>query len=416
MPSRSWASRAALALAALAATAAGCDTGGEGAGENEFVTVYVSTPLAGPSGADGRDVADGARLALADAGRRAGVLEVRAEYLDGAEGEGDHAGWSPARAAANARGAIHDSTAIAYIGDFESGATRASLPVTNEARMLQVSPASSAINLVAPFQGTDELPEVQSSDERTFGRVIPGDDVQAEAAARWANRLGGRRALIASDGSAYGDQMTETFAGSARELGMRTSRLATPSGISCPAGALAYVAAQPGANRGLFFAPADVRALADPATLRRGLPQPRPAASGNAVITTDAILTERPNLGIRRCEPALRIVSGAVDPAQLAPAGRRFARRFASEYERRPGRYAAYGYEAMAVVLDSIERAGDRGAEREAVVEAFFETADRDSVLGAYSIDEVGETTLERMTGYRLDGSRLRPAAELTPP
>ena len=110
-------------------------------------------------------------------------------------GAGAGARWSPAAAAANARRATEDSTAIAYLGDFDSGATRVSLPITNEARMLQVSPASAAIDLVQPFLGAgDQVPEeVQPTGERTFGRVIPSDEVQAEAAAGWAKRLGARR-------------------------------------------------------------------------------------------------------------------------------------------------------------------------------------------------------------------------------
>jgi hypothetical protein len=67
----------------------------------------------------------------------------------------------------------------------------------------------------------------------------------------------------------------------------------------------------------------------------------------------------------------------------------------------------------MAVILDSIERASDP-TDRGAVVDAFFETADRDSVLGRYSIDEVGDTTLERLSGYRIERGRPRPAAELS--
>ena len=404
MPSRSWASS--LLICAAALTAAGCSTGG-GEDGNEFVTVYVSAPLRGPSGGDGRDVADGARMALADAGGRAGELEVRAVYLDGAERSGGAARWTPAKAAENARAATEDSTAIAYVGDFESGATRASLPITNEARMLQVSPASSAVDLVAPFPGTDELPDVQPSDERTFGRVIPSDDVQAEAAAGWAAALDRRRAATVSDGSAFGRLMTGTFAEAARELGLRTVRLAAGSGISCPVDDLAYVGAQPGRHARLIIAPAAVRAGP-----KEGSRAARGRGSG-LVMTTEAILLDPSTLGIRRCEPALRVVSAALDPAHLPPAGREFAERFRTEHGRVPGRYAAYGYEAMALVLDSIERAGERGAERDAVVDAFFATEDRYSVLGTYAIDDVGDTTLERMTGYRLVRGRPRPEARL---
>ena len=90
----------------------------------------------------------------------AGGLRIRAIYLDDTAGHGANARWSPAAAAANARRASQDSTAIAYIGDFDSGATRFSLPITNEAHILQVSPASSAVDLVQPFLGAgDQLPE-----------------------------------------------------------------------------------------------------------------------------------------------------------------------------------------------------------------------------------------------------------------
>ena len=52
------------------------------------------------------------------------------------------------------------------------------------------------------------------------------------------------------------------------------------------------------------------------------------------------------------------------------------------------------------MILDSIERASEP-TDRTAVIDAFFATSERDSVLGAYSIDEVGDTTLDRVSGYR---------------
>ena len=53
------------------------------------------------------------------------------------------------------------------------------------------------------------------------------------------------------------------------------------------------------------------------------------------------------------------------------------------------------------MILDSIDRASDP-ADRAAVVDAFFDTAARDSILGEYSIDAAGETTLGQMSGYEL--------------
>jgi branched-chain amino acid transport system substrate-binding protein len=67
----------------------------------------------------------------------------------------------------------------------------------------------------------------------------------------------------------------------------------------------------------------------------------------------------------------------------------------------------------MAVICDSIDRASDP-TDRGDVADAFFETADRQSVIGTYSIDEVGETTLDRMTGYRIGAGGPTPVAAIT--
>ena len=363
---------AALALAACAVAAAGCGGSNE-PNADATATVYVSLPLRGPSGPDGRDAADGARMALADAHDEAGGVGVEARYLDSTQGAGSRARWTPVQAAANARAATQDSTSIAYLGDFESGATRASLPVTNGARLLQVSPASSAQDLVESFPGSDEVPETQPSGDRTFGRVIPGDTVQGAAGADWVGRLGLNRVGTLSDDTAFGRSLVAGFRDALERATVEPSRVQ-----------LLYYAGAPAAQ---------------PASAARSVPR---------LMVSDAELGPG-----AVAEPAGALAtSAALDPTQLPPAGRDFARRFRAEYGRSPGRYAAYGYEAMAVICDSVDRASDP-LDRAAVVDAFFATADRNSILGTYSIDDLGQTTLDRMTGYRLGGGRPEPAVEL---
>ena len=396
-PRPSWANRpsptkwrvAAAALATVGAVAGlgGCASGGSGVEPGERVEVYVSMPLHGPNAADGRDVVDGARLALADADGKAGVLEVHATYLDDTSGAGSNAGWSPAVAAANARRALQDSAAIAYIGDFDSGATRFSLPITNEAHLLQVSPASAAVDLVQPYLGAgDQVPEeTQPTGERTFGRVIPSDEMQAQAGAVWAKRLGARRNTVIRGGSQYDKVVAAAFAERARAIGLRLSK----SGPSD----LGYAAVEPSEG--------------GPLSVVRATPR---------VIGTDALLTpDVPEALVNGGMPRrLLLTSAAEDPSQLPSSGQRFLREFRERYKRQPGRYAAYGYEAMAIVLDSIERAGDAGDDRDSVIDAFFDTEDRRSVLGTYSIDEVGNTTLNRLAGYEAAEGQVRFETALT--
>jgi branched-chain amino acid transport system substrate-binding protein len=68
--------------------------------------------------------------------------------------------------------------------------------------------------------------------------------------------------------------------------------------------------------------------------------------------------------------------------------------------------YALYGYEAMSSVLGAIRSAGSRGNDRQAVIDRFFAASHPDSVLGPYSIEADGETTLSRYGVDRVAGGR----------
>jgi branched-chain amino acid transport system substrate-binding protein len=336
----------ALTIAALGGCGPAADDPASGP-----VTVYVSAPLRGEDADDGRDVADGARLALDEAGAMAGDVEVGLEVLDAADGPGNVSGWGPGAVGRNARAAAQDTAAIAYIGDLQSGATRVSLPITNGALVPQVSPGATALDLVTPPDGSTDVPEeVQPSGERTFARVIPDDGVQAEAAAAWAKELGAREVVVAGDGSEFGETMVEEFSEAAQGMGWAT-RSETP-----------------GAIEAVDFA---------------------------YVVTGEPIIV---NGGLQR------VVEAAQAPHELSGAGPAFVDAFESEYDREPGPYAAYGYESMALVLDAIERAGDEGEDRQAVRDELFATVDRESILGTYSITPIGNTTLDRLAGYRIEG------------
>jgi branched-chain amino acid transport system substrate-binding protein len=314
----------------------------------------------------GRDAADGARLALADANGEAGGIKVEATYLDDQGGD-------PARVGANAREATQDSAAIAYLGDFDSGATRTSLPITNTAGMLQVSPASGATDLVDEFPGSDQISELQTTGERTFGRVIPGDEAQARAAAEWVDDMGVRTVSTVGDDSEFSKDMSDTFRDSLTSATISRS----PE--------LLFFTGQAGQTP----------------SLAQGF-------DGKQMVTDAGLTPER----IAVATPGLLATSAALDTSQLPPVADEFVGGFIAEYDRSPKRYAAYGYEAMAVILDSIDRASDP-TDRSSVIDAFFDTADRTSILGTYSIAENGETTLDHMTGYEIKNGNAKPVEAL---
>ena len=365
---------------------AGCATSDDGGGAGGRV-VYLSAPFEGRAGAYGRAIRDGAELALRHESSADRPRGLRLEPRDDTRG----GRWSPVAVAENARAATSESAAVAYVGEFESAATSSSLPITNEARMLQVSPASTAVELVSPFPGSDDVPElVQPTGERTFGRVIPDDEVQAAAGAAWSRRLGARSAVVVSDGSRFGDAVADEFAEEAEGLGIPVDRAGRRVGAAQIARSnpdLVYFGGTPAAALPLLARVAET--------------------SKATIMGTDALLLDRGFLRrARSFESRVRLTAAAQDPSQLPPPeGPRFVHRYRAAYDHQPDSYAAYGYESMAVVLDSIERASDP-VDRSTILDAFFDTRNRRSVLGTYSIDDLGDTTLNRLAGYRVRDGR----------
>jgi branched-chain amino acid transport system substrate-binding protein len=172
--------RALLAGAlALLLVLPGCGDEDSGRGGGT-VAVYVSVPLTGERAAEGRAVVAGAREALADADGRAGGFEVRGVYMDDT---GDTGRWDMSTTGENARRAVEDASAVGFIGDLDSGATRISLPITNQADLVQVSPGATAPDLTRRVSAELEPGRYRPSDEQTFARLVPAGEPVAVCAA-----------------------------------------------------------------------------------------------------------------------------------------------------------------------------------------------------------------------------------------
>ena len=61
----------------------------------------------------------------------------------------------------------------------------------------------------------------------------------------------------------------------------------------------------------------------------------------------------------------------------------------------------------MGVVLEAIKNAGDKGKDRQAVVDELFKIKGLESVLGTYDIDENGDTTLSDYGADRVKSGKL---------
>ena len=169
----------ALAVVALAGCGTSKDEGISGGGKviGKTVTVYS---LTSDPGGSGRDFVDGEKLALADAGGRAGALAVNFNSLD--------LGGSDDQLQAQAsRRAISDPQIIAAIVD----ATNVTVPLFNAAGILQVAASGD------PSLASD--PQALPSGKHTVG-TLPPEAAPADFEARFAKEFGRDPAPSAAEG------------------------------------------------------------------------------------------------------------------------------------------------------------------------------------------------------------------------
>jgi branched-chain amino acid transport system substrate-binding protein len=386
-----WLGLAALAAAATAALG-GCGGVGsayttEAAGSQ--LAIYSSLPLQGPEAQASEQIVNGEKLALADARGRAGDFKVGYLSLDDANPTTGQ--WSPGMTATNAKTAADDTSTIAYLGDYDSGATAVSLPLINAAGILQISPASPYVGLTSSLDaGQDEPERFYPTARRTFARLQAGDPVQAVAQARLMGLVGIHSVYVLDDQSAFEMPLADLVAREAAGAGIKVlahDSLATTPGatftgevekISESHAQAVFLAGLAGTGAAALW-----RELhhADPHLLLLGssdlVGEPFTAHIGSAA--ADTYLTT-PTLAISQYPPAAQRVLGA------------YRRTFGVQ----GGAEALYGYEAMTLVLDAIRAAGEHGNDRQTVIDSVLSTRDHDSVIGEYSIGADGESTISR--------------------
>jgi ABC-type branched-subunit amino acid transport system substrate-binding protein len=291
--------------------------------------VYASLPLTGPTGRVGREVLRGAELALERANRSPPVLVA----LDGFGEDREE------QAINNARRALADEDALAYLGDFHSSQVLQTAPLLGEAGLLQVAPVATFVGLHGP----------------TLVRLMPHDGVGARAIADWLAQAGARHVLVVHDHD---------------------------EGYGMPVGAMCVAAAQ---ERGL--------AVRSRPVWDHGEPAADDLAGAQAVVYVGVAGSGAVTLwhDLHAANPALWLLGTdgvAVDwlARELKPSAAERTRLFVPQR----GPLGFYGFEAMALILDAVAMGG---GDRAATVKAARTTQTRDSVIGPYSLDEEGHTT-----------------------
>src|SRR4051795_3759928 len=130
-------------------------SGGGGGISGNTLTVYSSLPLQGTSKGQSEAVISGEKLALKQAGSKVGKYNIKYVSLDDSTAQNPGTA-DEAQTAQNARKAVQDKTTIFYLGEFNSGGSKVSIPILNKAGIPQISPSNTYVGLtVAQPPGTE---------------------------------------------------------------------------------------------------------------------------------------------------------------------------------------------------------------------------------------------------------------------
>ena len=408
------------AIAALAAAAAlavaGCSSSGSssssaGGGSSSSasgntVDIYSSLPLQGASTSQTIPLVNGMKLALSQAGGKAGQWTVNYQSLDDSTAAAGK--WDPGQTAANARKVATDPKAVYYIGEFNSGASEVSIPILNQAGLPQVSPANTYVGLTTNLPGSapGEPQKYYPSGTRTYLRIVPIDSIQAASDLIAMKQAGCTKVAVANDKEAYG-------AGLATLLGLEKSfygvNIVSNTGIDpTTPNFRSYASTIQGQGADCFFfagitANGAVQIVKD---VNSALPKAK--IFGGDGVCSDTWTSAAKGGVPASIDPLIQCTVATQDLAAY-PGGKDFLAAYKAKYgTANPDPYAIYGYEVMKLGLDTIAKLGAKGNSKADVLKALFATTQRNSVLGTYGFDKNGDTTLKSYGLYKV-GSNGEP-------
>jgi len=396
---------AALALG-LPACGDDDDSGGPSNAEGDTLDIYSSLPLQGAQRPNTTDLVRGAQLALKQHGGKAGGFTIDYTSLDDSTAQAG--AWTPEQTSANARKVAQDDAAVAYIGEFNSGASAISIPILNEVPIAQLSPANTAVGLTSDEPGADEgEPEkYYPSGQRHYLRIVPKDTIQGAALATVMKKDGCQNAYILNDKEVYGAGVARNIETSAQEQGLE---ILANEGIDPKAPNFRSLAAKmksAGADCFVFGGITANGAVQLYKDVLAAVPDIRLYGPDGVAETG---FTDPDEGGIpANVQQKVKLTVATLDPSEYPPDGQKFFDDYEKEYgESNPNPYAVYGYEAMDLILDTCQRLGSDCGDRQKLIDALFETKGRKSVLGTYDIDENGDTTLTDYGVYRVKNGEL---------
>jgi branched-chain amino acid transport system substrate-binding protein len=373
-------------------------------GNPDVIKIVSSLPRSGSARGQTDVIVRGIQVALTDVGYKIDVTDpitkvkktYTIEYLDLDDATAAAGQWTIEQEIANANQARMDPDVMAYIGTYNSGAAKVSMPILNRAGVLMVSPANTSPALTKPGAGEKHEPRCyQPSGVVNYTRVIPTDDLQGELTVVWMRDLGVKKTYILDDNEVYGKGIADVV----RE--------------KCPKYGIQVLGQQSIDSKAQEFTPlmTTIKAMSPDLVYFGGTTQTK---AGQLLKDMAKVGLTCPMMGPDGCFEQAMVDSAGKETFERVPfyatfgglpidalidgKGKEFVDKYEAKFGSKPkDAYATYGYECALVTLEAIRRAGKK--DREAIRLAALAIKNFEGATGTWSFDENGDTTNQTMSG-----------------
>jgi branched-chain amino acid transport system substrate-binding protein len=376
--------------------------GGDSGGGGQTVKIVSDLPLQGANRAQTITMVNAIEMAIEERGGKAGSATIEYESLDDATAQAGQ--WDEAKCAENAQTAAQDEEIVGWIGPFNSGCAAVEIPILNEAGLGMISPANTYIGLTKPGGEPDEPEKYYPTGERNYTRVIVADDEQGQAGALLMEEEGVESVYILDDKETYGKGLADQTQKSAEELGIQVVGREGIDGSAANYRSLMNKIARVDPDAIYFGGIIENNAgqlIKD--KVGAGMSNDDVLFIGPDGIFVDTFISQAGNAA-----EGAYITFGGLPESELSAKGKQFVQDYESQHDDAVQPYTAYAYEAANVMLDAIERASKEGeVTREAVLQQIFATEDFDGVLGTWSFDEDGDTSLTELSVQQVENGQF---------
>lgn len=380
-------SRLVLAALLVGALVAGCSNGGSSSagGSNatnssgsSVIKIGTQSPLSGAQSLEGEGIKLGAQLAIQDRAEDFKKLGFDLQLFP----QDDQA--DPKIGVSNAEMLISDQDVYAVIGHYNTGVAIPASVKYEEGKLAMVSPANTGVDLT-------------ESGKKSVNRLVARNDQIAPAAAKYAKeKMGAASVFIVHDKTAYGQGLADEVRKAFQSLGVKELGY---EGVTVGEKDYSAIVNQLVAQKpDLVFYGGMYAELGIIAKQAREKGFTGKFMGGEGLESTDMYkIAGAAAEGI--------VYATVVSDIRSQEEGKKWVEKFKAAFNKEPGAFSPFAYDATLVALNGIEKAikenGGKKPTREQVENAIRATTDFNGLFTKVSFDEKGDNKHSQVYIYQ---------------